>query len=106
MWRDQSDSRKQIESAMSSVVAILCSGIDFRTLALYSSSSKTGRTIAVSIQPGATQLTRIFGQSSLANAFVKEICRLLTRRNLKNSLRRAVRRLMKQYNCAVRLFFH
>jgi hypothetical protein len=74
MCRDQSDNRKQIESATSSVVAIRCSGIDFKTLSLYDSSSKTGRTMAVSIQPGATALTRIFGASSHANALVSEIC--------------------------------
>jgi len=71
--RDQSDSRKQIESATSSVVAIRFNGIDLRTLSLYAASSKAGRTIAVSIQPGATQFTLIFGHSSDANAFVKLI---------------------------------
>ena len=35
---------------------------------------ETGLTIAVSIQPGATALTRIFGQSSLASALVNDIC--------------------------------
>src|SRR5688572_72540 len=74
MCRDQSDNRKQIDRATSSVVAIRFNGIDFRTDCLYVSSSNTGRTIAVSIQPGATALTRIFGHSSEASALVNEIC--------------------------------
>ncbi|MCV4784851.1 hypothetical protein OFM36_36015, partial [Escherichia coli] len=74
MWRAHGESRKHMARATSSVDAILLRGIDSITRRLYSSSSNTGLTIAVSIQPGATQLTRIFGQSSLANALVNEIC--------------------------------